>query len=372
MSPEQARGQRDDERSDLYSLGVVLYEALSGRLPFEAENFHALLFAIVSDPPVPLGSLRSDLPPQLLSAIERAMHKDPAARFATAREFADQLSPHAEATIGDLFASTTSPTGTRAVSTHEATRRASTAATQGLLDTVAALSSPSVDDDGRSPLAFTRVHGRSRAGGDSHGDDQGQVDGEFPEALVADPASPATRLESDRSMPSPGDRPAGGPALAGAPSFLSAPGGPPRATPGFATPTEVLLVGDPDAAALAALQRTLGHLGARLTHRYRTLPSDVALLRFLTQPRAPHHVLVYGSAPVAREATARLHRIVDSGQVGLRALVVVAPGPQANIDAERLRKELRHALGPATVLALSQADLVDARMHAGLGVHLRG
>jgi serine/threonine-protein kinase len=86
MSPEQARGKPVDARSDLYALGVVMYEALSGHMPVNGSNYHELMFAIVGETPTPLAQLVPGLDPALVAVVERAMAKDPNARFASAAE----------------------------------------------------------------------------------------------------------------------------------------------------------------------------------------------------------------------------------------------------------------------------------------------
>ncbi|MDH5538315.1 MAG: protein kinase [Rhizobacter sp.] len=88
MSPEQVRGQRADVRSDIYSLGIVLYTLLAGRPPFDASSDLALMRAQVEQAPPPLRGLVADLPPGVEAAVMRALEKDPAARFQGAREFA--------------------------------------------------------------------------------------------------------------------------------------------------------------------------------------------------------------------------------------------------------------------------------------------
>jgi serine/threonine protein kinase len=92
MSPEQARGAREtDVRSDIYSCGVILYESVTGRLPFEGDSFNDLMFKIaLSDAPSPL-TLVPSLDPDFASLINRAIAREPADRFATAQEFADAL-----------------------------------------------------------------------------------------------------------------------------------------------------------------------------------------------------------------------------------------------------------------------------------------
>lgn len=87
MSPEQIRGAKADVRSDIYSLGIVLYTLLAGRAPFDGQNDHALMMAQVEQAPPPLGPLVDDLPPKLEAIVMRALEKDPGARFQAVREF---------------------------------------------------------------------------------------------------------------------------------------------------------------------------------------------------------------------------------------------------------------------------------------------
>jgi serine/threonine-protein kinase len=92
MSPEQARGASEtDVRSDIYSCGVILYESVTGRLPFEGESFNDLMFKIaLSDAPSPLTIVPS-LDPEFAWLINRAIARNPEGRFATAQEFAETL-----------------------------------------------------------------------------------------------------------------------------------------------------------------------------------------------------------------------------------------------------------------------------------------
>ena len=92
MSPEQAVGERDlDGRSDLYSLGVLGYQMLTGRPPFAAGNSMALLLKHVSERPRPIAELRPEAPKALCDAIERALKKAPEDRWPTAAAFRDAL-----------------------------------------------------------------------------------------------------------------------------------------------------------------------------------------------------------------------------------------------------------------------------------------
>jgi eukaryotic-like serine/threonine-protein kinase len=91
MAPEQLRGDAGDERSDLYSLAIVLYELLCGSTPFEAESDYDLMQAHIHAKPQRLVSRVPGLDPRIDAALLRALAKTPAQRFATVRDFADAL-----------------------------------------------------------------------------------------------------------------------------------------------------------------------------------------------------------------------------------------------------------------------------------------
>jgi hypothetical protein len=91
MSPEQASGEPVDGRSDLYSLGVVAFYALSGRLPFDAPDVAALLAMHITRPPPPLASVAQGVPGKLAQAVDRCLAKDPAERFQTGEALAEAV-----------------------------------------------------------------------------------------------------------------------------------------------------------------------------------------------------------------------------------------------------------------------------------------
>jgi len=91
MSPEQITGGHLDGRSDLFSLGIILYSMLAGQKPFTGENATSVMFNITYKEPLPLTQLSPSLDPQLNHVIERALAKRPADRYQSGREFADDL-----------------------------------------------------------------------------------------------------------------------------------------------------------------------------------------------------------------------------------------------------------------------------------------
>jgi serine/threonine-protein kinase len=91
MSPEQLEGRRLDGRSDLFALGVSLYQLTCGQLPFRADSMTALMYKIANDPHTPLSSIRPDLPAAIDGIVNRALAKRPEDRFQTGAEMSAAL-----------------------------------------------------------------------------------------------------------------------------------------------------------------------------------------------------------------------------------------------------------------------------------------
>jgi hypothetical protein len=117
MSPEQAQGERVDERSDIYSLGVILYEIATGRIPFEGDTPVAIIMKLVSGSwPLPT-TVNPALPEAVEQVIVKAMSKDPADRYQTATDVAQAL----RQALGHLLpkaAAAPSPTGLNKITSY--------------------------------------------------------------------------------------------------------------------------------------------------------------------------------------------------------------------------------------------------------------
>ncbi|RJP69006.1 MAG: hypothetical protein C4532_11680 [Candidatus Abyssobacteria bacterium SURF_17] len=114
MSPEQCQGEELDHRTDIYSLGVVLYEMLTGVTPFTADTTVGLIYKIVYEGPVEVSSLNPDVPSGLYTILSRAMAKKKDARYASISQFLTDISTFKALQVGEKLPEKR-PTGTRLI-----------------------------------------------------------------------------------------------------------------------------------------------------------------------------------------------------------------------------------------------------------------
>jgi serine/threonine protein kinase len=146
MSPEQMRSSRGvDARSDVWALGVVLFELLTTHPPFESETLTELCLMIVGDPPRPLLELRPDAPAGLAEVVLRCLRKDAAERFANAAELAAALKP---------YATSTSQSSVRLPERMPGSLRAQTVAAEGEVDEVDASERRAAAPEKATPAAW--------------------------------------------------------------------------------------------------------------------------------------------------------------------------------------------------------------------------
>ncbi|HEX2150187.1 MAG TPA: serine/threonine-protein kinase [Actinomycetota bacterium] len=118
LAPERIEGEPASAATDIYSVGVMLYELLAGRKPFEADTPLGLIRSIQSEPVPSLATIRPDVDPKFAAVVERAMARDPEIRYASAAEMeADLVTPVVMPTTGDATAVQAAPNPTRVMET---------------------------------------------------------------------------------------------------------------------------------------------------------------------------------------------------------------------------------------------------------------
>ena len=206
IAPERASGGRVDTQTDVYGLGVVLFELLTGDVPFSGDNFVAVAMRHINEPPPSVLDRRGDVPPRVAAAVDRALAKDPRQRFPSMDAFAAEL----EACIAELTAGHADPNATlvvapqRAIRPHRARRRASpwplllallALLALGVIVVAAFALHANVGDvvrgvDGISkPKKLVAVKLTAAHSYDPNGDDRQEHDSEVVNAVDGDPAT---------------------------------------------------------------------------------------------------------------------------------------------------------------------------------------
>jgi serine/threonine-protein kinase len=106
MSPEQIQGGEIDNRSDIFSFGVLLFEMLTGKLPFRGEHEAAIVYSVVNEEPQDIAALVPDLSPLVVNLIQRCLEKDPEDRYQTMKDAVSELRRSMKKSSGSMAKST--------------------------------------------------------------------------------------------------------------------------------------------------------------------------------------------------------------------------------------------------------------------------
>ncbi|MBX3065495.1 MAG: SUMF1/EgtB/PvdO family nonheme iron enzyme [Anaerolineae bacterium] len=153
MAPEQWKNETIDHRADIYSLGVILFEMLSGKLPFTADTPHRMMYLHINATPPSILSLRPDLPPIIGVVLEQALAKEPSARFSSAGKLAAAF----KRSLSDNAARYTGPLGTSMLPPR------GVAGMTGMLPSVPTQNAPAVSAAARQTASVPAVSGNVMA-----------------------------------------------------------------------------------------------------------------------------------------------------------------------------------------------------------------
>lgn len=192
MSPEQVQGKESDNRSDLFSVGIVLYEMVAGRLPFRGDYDAATLTSIVSDPHEPLAKFRPDAPVKLTAIVDKLLAKDPAQRYANVTLLLDDL----DATLDELKYGGRAPHGSK----QEPKTKSNRTMLFGIVGAAVVVGSIAVyfligSDESSKPPVVSNNPATPRTGGTENGQSKPLE----PEPVAQKPMAPPPSESVDRS-----------------------------------------------------------------------------------------------------------------------------------------------------------------------------
>ncbi|MBX7194526.1 MAG: serine/threonine protein kinase [Sandaracinaceae bacterium] len=204
MSPEQAQGSKNlDHRTDVWALGVILYEMLAARRPFDADSYPLLLMNIVATDPDPVAWYRKDLPPALAELVMKCLVKDQDGRVGTMRELSEALGPfeglEIEVELGDPSGERgEQPTSVTDRYRQTAMKKKNAAATEpdNVLDERRGGTQPDGSLEGPPPVSLAQAEAEARARKDATGKDA-------PAAKEAAPSQPKLADKESLRAPSP-------------------------------------------------------------------------------------------------------------------------------------------------------------------------